>query len=199
MHRIAALTLAALACAEAQKPAPPPPVPQGRRLTIVGINDTHGALLAAPAPKWLQSATGDEIGGGDWFAGWMAAVRADAARKGSQVLILDGGDEFQGTLISNQFRGKSVTDLYNEVGVAASALGNHEWDFGLPVLQERMAQARFPMLSANIFLAGTKERPAWARPSALLELAGGLKVGIIGLSTIETPTTTNPVNLEGLE
>ena len=172
--------------------------PAPRKLSIVGINDTHGALLAVPAPKWLRSVTSEDVGGADWFAGWMNAVRADARAKGGSVLILDGGDEFQGTLISNQFRGKSVTDVYNAVGLTAGALGNHEFDFGVPVLKERMAQARYPILAANVFLEGTQTRPDWLRPSVLLDI-DGVKVGIIGLATVETKVTTNPVNLAGLQ
>ncbi|HEX4383357.1 MAG TPA: bifunctional UDP-sugar hydrolase/5'-nucleotidase [Myxococcales bacterium] len=197
MRRLAAALAVLLSCAEAQKPPAKPPPPLGHKLTVIGINDTHGALLEAPAPKWLQSLTGEPIGGAEWFAGWMTAVRADAAAKGSQVVILDAGDEFQGTLISNQFRGKSVTDVYNAVGVTASALGNHEFDFGIPVLKERIAQAHYPVLAANVFLTGTKNRPDWLKPSVLIDV-GGIKVGIIGLATVETPLTTNPANLVGL-
>jgi 5'-nucleotidase len=188
--------LALAACAGSQKHAPE--AGRARSLTIVGINDTHGALLPTPAPRWLQSSTSDEVGGADWFAGWMNAVRAEARSKGGEVLILDAGDEFQGTLISNQFQGRSVTDVYDAVGVAASALGNHEFDFGVPALRERMAQARYPILAANVFRAGTRERPDWLKPSVLLEV-GGVKVGVIGLATVDTPLTTNPVNLAGLE
>jgi 5'-nucleotidase len=165
---------------------------------IAAINDTHGALLAVPAPKWLQAETDDEVGGGDWFAGWMQTVRADARASGGELLILDGGDEFQGTLISNQFRGRSVTDVYNAAGVTASAVGNHEFDFGIPALRERIAQARYPILAANVFVKGTRTRPAWIRPSVLLDVLG-VKVGIVGLSTVETATTTNPANVEGLD
>jgi len=57
-------------------------------------------------------------------------------------------------MISNQFGGRSVTDVYNAVGVTAAALGNHEFDFGIPVLKERIAQARYPVLAANVFLKG---------------------------------------------
>ena len=79
----------------------------------------------------------------------MNAIRADYKAKGGEVVILDAGDEFQGTLISNEFRGKSVTDVYNAVGVTAGAIGNHEFDFTVPVLKERMAQSKFPILAAN--------------------------------------------------
>src|SRR5438552_1448511 len=170
----------------------------GRRLMVIGINDTHGALLSVPPPKWISSSTRSDIGGAEWFAGYMNAIRADYKARGGEVVILDAGDEFQGTLISNEFRGKSVTDVYNAVGVTAGAVGNHEFDFTVPVLKERMAQSKFPILAANIFLKGTKTRPDWAKPSVLID-QGGIKIGIIGLATKETPLTTNPVNIADLD
>jgi len=170
---------------------------EGRRLTIVGINDTHGALLASPPPKWISALTPDPIGGADWFAGYLDAIRADAKQKGGEVLVLDAGDAFQGTLISNQFGGRSVTEVYNALGVGAAALGNHEFDFGMRVLKQRIAQARYPFLAANVFLKGTRQRPDWLRASALLDLHG-LKVGVIGLATQETPLSANPLVVEDL-
>jgi 5'-nucleotidase len=187
--------LVALGCAgsPARQGAPPP-----RKLTIVGINDTHGALLPTPPPKWAAAGTRSEIGGADWFAGYLDAIRADSREKGGGVLVLDAGDAFQGTMISNQFGGRSVTDVYNAVGVTAAALGNHEFDFGIPVLKERIAQARYPVLAANVFVKGTRQRPDWLRASVLVEEAG-VKVGIIGLATRETPLSANPVIVSGLD
>ncbi|MBS2026084.1 MAG: bifunctional metallophosphatase/5'-nucleotidase, partial [Deltaproteobacteria bacterium] len=87
-----------------------------------------------------------------------------------------------------------VVDVYNQIGVDAAAVGNHEFDFGMPVLKQRMADAKFPFLTANVFLKGTKTRPDWAKPTAIIQ-KGDLKIGVIGLSTKETPLTTNPVNI----
>jgi 5'-nucleotidase len=197
---LAPYLLALFACsssgAEAKLDAPGPTRPL--QLTVVGINDVHGGLLAAPPPRALLSLTRDDVGGADWFGGWLTAIRADAAAKGGEVLLVDAGDEFQGTLISNQFQGRSVVEVFDGLGVAAAALGNHEFDFGLPVLLERMKQASYPILCANVFEKGTRRRPAWARPSALLDLHG-LRVGVIGVTTVETPLVTNPVNVAGLE
>ena len=170
----------------------------GRKLVIVGINDTHGALLPAPAAPALAAVTKADIGGADWFAGYLDAIRAEAKDRGDEVVLLDAGDQFQGTLISNQFQGRSVVDVYNAIGVTAAAIGNHEFDFGMPALQQNMAHAKYPMLAANVFLKGTRNRPAWARPSVLVEM-GGIKIGIIGLSTVETPLTTNTVNIADLD
>ena len=194
MRRFGFVLCLALACAGSQKKgeaAAASPGVDGRILMVVGINDTHGALLSIPPPKWVESVTTSDIGGADWFAGWLNAIRADSRSKGGEVVVLDAGDEFQGTLISNEFRGKSVTDVYNAIGVTASAIGNHEFDFGIPVLIERVAQAKYAFLAANIFVKGTHDRPAWAKPSVLID-QGGIKIGIIGLATKETPLTTNP-------
>ena len=189
--------LLALACAGAQKTAGPPGR-DGRKLMVVGVNDTHGGLLAIPPPKSLAALTKSEIGGADWFAGWMNAIRADYQSHGDEVVILDAGDEFQGSLISNQFRGKSVVDAYNASGVTAAAVGNHDFDFGVPVLQERMAESKYPWLIANVFLKGTRTRPQWAKPSVLLKV-GGIQLGIIGVITAESPLIINSVLISDLE
>jgi len=131
------------------------------------------------APKWIASSTESAIGGVDWFGGYLQAIRADAKEHGGAVIVLDAGDAFQGTLISNRFQGRSVTDVYNALGVTAAALGNHEFDFGIPVLKERIAQARYPILAANVFLKGTRQRPDWLRPSTIVD-AGGIAWGSSG-------------------
>src|SRR4051812_17729060 len=190
MRRLLLVLLLGCACAQTPKRAQAAAATP-RTLIVVGINDTHGALLAS-------AVRGTEVGGADWFGGYLAAIRAEAAERGGAVVVLDGGDAFQGTLMSNPFRGRSVTDVYNALGVTAAAVGNHEFDFGLPVLRERIAQAHYPLLAANVFLRGTRQRPDWATPSTLVEL-GGVKVGIIGLATVSTPLTTNPVNVADLE
>ncbi|HEY6908714.1 MAG TPA: bifunctional UDP-sugar hydrolase/5'-nucleotidase [Myxococcales bacterium] len=197
MRRLALLLLA-FSCAGSPPAAARAHSRAARRLTIVGINDTHGALLAAPAPKWTHGAAGGEIGGADWFGGYLDALRAEAREHGAAVLVLDAGDEFQGTLISNQFQGRSVTEVYNALGVTASAVGNHDFDFGMAALRDRIAQAKYPMLAANVFRKGTRQRPEWARPSVMVE-ADGVRVGIIGIATSETATVTNPVNVGDLD
>src|SRR4051812_40276634 len=176
-------TVLLFACSEA--PAKEPA--RIEKLTVIGINDVHGALLEAPAHKALARFTAEPVGGAGWFAGWVAAIRAGAREHDGDAIVLDGGDEFQGTLISNQFEGRSVVDVFNRIGVAA--VGNHEFDFGLASLGQRFAQASYPFLSANVFEKGTRKRPPWARPSVLVTV-GGVQVGIIGLTTIETHTST---------
>jgi len=77
------------------------------------------------------------------------------------TVLMDAGDMMQGKPISNLLFGRSVIDVYNAMGYKVSVTGNHEFDWGLDVLQDRMAQAKFPILAANIFYAGTRYPPGF--------------------------------------
>src|SRR6185503_18955273 len=92
----------------------PQPAPRGPvTLSIVGTNDLHGALERLPV-----------------FAGFVANLRAARAADGGGVVLVDGGDMFQGTLESNLAEGTDVVRAYNQIGYAAAAVGNHEFDYG---------------------------------------------------------------------
>ncbi len=179
------------------------------KLTIVGTNDLHGGIF--PQSATLRDGTAIEQGGSSIFAGYLANIRADNP---GGVLLLDGGDLFQGTLASNLTKGKVVVDAYNYLGYTASAIGNHEFDYG-PVgpasvasepgmdpfgaLKARIAQAKFPLLAVNIYEAASGDRPAWLGNDGTLMLEmKGLKIGIFGLITPSTPQTTNPLNVATL-
>jgi len=66
------------------------------------------------------------------------------------------------------------------------------------ISQSQPIFAKYPILAANVFLKGTRRRPDWLRPSALVEV-GGVRVGIVGLATVETPLTTDPTRVTGLD
>ena len=162
------------------------------RLRVITTNDFHGRLLPEK-PTW---AGGREVGGGAVLASYFRHERAGFG--GAPVLLLDAGDIMQGTPISNLTGGRSTIDYYNAAHYAAAAFGNHEYDWGQQVLRERVAEARFPWLSANTVVAGSDTTPSWIEPTALLDL-GGIKVGVIGLTTQETPSATKAENVRGLE
>jgi 2',3'-cyclic-nucleotide 2'-phosphodiesterase/3'-nucleotidase/5'-nucleotidase len=172
----------------------PPPFPAASdslRLAVLATNDFHGALEPL-TPPWAQ---GDTIGGAATLASYVAAVRS---RYPGATLYLDGGDVMQGTLISNLTHGRSTVDVLGRIGPDAAAVGNHEFDWGVDTLRARMAEAPFAWLSANIFEKATGERPAWTPPYAWLETAG-LRVAVIGATTLSTPETTLPANVEPYE
>lgn len=197
MKRLIPLLLflaAALSFAQAPEPV---------HVVVVGTTDVHGWFAG-------HRDANPPYGGLPLFASYIEALRA--ANPG-RVVVVDSGDVFQGTLESNYFEGKPLVDAYNAIGYSAVAIGNHEFDYGpagreksvprdpgddpLGALKERIAQAKFPFLSANITEKATGKVPAWLKRSAIADV-GGVKVGIIGLTTPDTPATTMPVNVAAL-
>jgi 5'-nucleotidase len=216
--RLFLLALAALAasCAGTPPRATAAAVPAARaaaaepvRLTLVGVNDFHGQV--EPHRTRLKDGQVLEEGGAATLAGYVARLRADNPEG---VLLVDAGDLFQGTLPSNLTEGAVVIDVYNHLGFAAAAIGNHEFDYGpvgpgamatrpgedpLGALKARVRQARFPLLSANLREAATGERPAWTgNDGTHLVTVKGVKVGLLGLTTESTPDVTNPANVASL-
>ena len=172
-------------------------------LSIVGTNDLHGGVLPV-----------DGRGGLALLGGYVDNLRAARARGRGAVLLIDGGDMWQGTLESNLSEGAAVVAAYNALGYTAAAVGNHEFDFGpegpaaTPVtptddprgaLKARAAEAAFPMLAANLIDSATGVPVDWpnVKPAVLVE-AAGVRVGIIGVMTAGAPQTTVAANLRGL-
>ncbi|NIN66288.1 MAG: hypothetical protein GTO63_16665 [Anaerolineae bacterium] len=175
-----------------------PREPELVTVSVVSTNDFHGALVGR-VHSWSH---GDVVGGAEWVAGYVDIVREENP---DGVLFLDAGDMMQGTLISNYFDGASTIDAFNAMGLAGMAVGNHEFDWGQDVLQDRYDQADFPFLAANVFFQkkpgnpdhGHGGRPHWVKPYVVEEVSG-VDVGIIGLANPETPSITNPVNVANL-
>lgn len=158
-------------------------------VTLLTFNDFHGALEDG----------GREPGSGRPWGGAIAlAARVRAERQAEQgaVFLLDAGDAWQGTPASDFSYGRSTVEYLNRLGVDAAALGNHEFDWGIDTLRARLAEMRFPMLAANVYEMDGG-RPAWARGTAIVA-RGGIRLGIIGFITPDTPKVTLPQNVESL-
>ncbi len=170
-------------------------------VSIVGTNDLHGHVEALPA-----------------FSGYLASLRASREADGGAVVLLDGGDMFQGTLESNLLEGAPIVEAYAALGYDAVTLGNHEFDYGplgdratpsastddpRGALRARVAEAPYAFLSANLLdrasgaLAslGTPEHPVL--PTTTFERAG-VRLGVIGVTTEQTLTTTIAANVSDL-
>ena len=146
------------------------------RMTIMHTNDTHSHHEA-------QGRSGD---GG---AARQAAVVKDIRAEADNSLLLDAGDRFTGTLFHKYYAGEDNIKVMNALGYDAMALGNHEFDNGLEVLERFVTGVDFPVLSANTDF-GTLETLASAVPGSTVLDVGGEKVGVIGLVTAETPEIT---------
>ena len=171
-------------------------------IAVVGSNDLHGQL----EPESLRIGNYEVRRGGLLgFSGYLNVIREQF---GDRVLILDAGDLMHGTYTANHGRGAAMIAGLNQLGFHASTIGNHEFDYGprtpdaadrIGVLKNRIAEASFPFLGANITDRKTGSPIDWpnTRGSLIIEL-GNVRVGIIGLATPNTPQTTRPQNVTTL-
>ncbi len=152
---------------------------------IFSTNDTHGRLLPA-VQSWSE---GRPVGGSAALAAYVAQERA--AHPDCPLFVVSGGDIMQGTPISNLTDGQSTIEAMNGIGYDAVSIGNHEFDWGVDILIERVADADFAMLGANIYLKGTDRHPEWVEPWTIVE-RDGVRVGFIGMTTPSTPIVARP-------
>lgn len=175
-------------------------------IVILGTNDIHGTILPITLKSKDTPPVSYESGGVAYISSYVKKLRADL---GSRFLWLDAGDQFQGSIESNMNLGSAMVQFYNTAGLTASAIGNHEFDFGadpstnpdrVSSLKNRMLEAHYPYLAANVYNANSGELEPFpnSAPSRIFQ-AGKLKVGVIGLSTVDTPTTTRPENVTKLK
>lgn len=179
-------------------------------VVVMGINDFHGSL--APEPNKTHEEPGQEPIPYEWGGASILASHVKILRSqfGDRFLILDAGDEFQGTVESNLEEGAPVVQFFNQIGVRAAAIGNHEFDYGpvgpegtpgdpLGAIKERMKESHYTHLAANIIEKSTGHPYPFPNTFPhLITPAGRLKLGIIGLSTLDTPNTTRPDQIKAL-
>jgi 2',3'-cyclic-nucleotide 2'-phosphodiesterase/3'-nucleotidase/5'-nucleotidase len=118
-------------------------------IVLLHTNDFHGAVQPV-----ARSDGSGESGGLVNLVSLIDQVRAENP---GRTLLLDAGDTFQGTYLSNSTQGEVVMAAMNAAGYDAWALGNHEFDWGQEPLRARITQADFPALAANIIDASTGE------------------------------------------
>ena len=111
-------------------------------------------------------------------------------------LTLDTGDAISGTPLSNAFEGYLDIQSMNRLKYDAMCLGVHEFDYGVDVLRQRMSEAEFPILSANIIETATGQ--PFAKPYEIID-RDGFKIAIIGLTTADIVNQLPQAKFAGLE
>lgn len=147
-------------------------------LTILHWNDFHSKNLPSNVTVKDSVTKRDTtylIGGTGPLLGKINSIRDE----GNRILVLNAGDDFQGTMISSLTNGRSQIELMNIINPDAFVLGNHEFDYGSAKLKKNLELSTFTPLSANIYDAVRKE--TFVTPYKIMKYKG-LSVGIIGLS-----------------
>ncbi|RLV61093.1 bifunctional UDP-sugar hydrolase/5'-nucleotidase [Parashewanella curva] len=153
------------------------------KFTILHTNDNHGRFWHNKHNEYGMPAR----------ASLIKSIRDEVSQQGSQVLLLSGGDVNTGVPESDLQ--DAVPDFIgmNLMKYDAMAVGNHEFDNELSVLDMQRELAKFPMLSANIYKknSDTNELVRYFEPYKIFTV-GNLKLAVIGLTTKDTAKLGNP-------
>ncbi|MEZ8884962.1 bifunctional UDP-sugar hydrolase/5'-nucleotidase UshA [Vibrio sp. 10N.222.54.F6] len=156
------------------------------KLTILHTNDNHGRFWQSKYGEYGMSARKTLVD----------QLRSEVEAEGGSVLLLSGGDINTGVPESDLQDAEPDFKGMNKIGYDAMALGNHEFDNSLDVLQKQIDWANFPMLSANIYDKATGERKFQAYEMFEKQ---GIKIAVIGLTTEDTQKIGNPEFIAGID
>lgn len=157
-------------------------------LTVLHTNDVHSHLLEFDDAGRLCLDDEPQCAGG--VARLATVVQAERAR-GTGVLLVDAGDQFQGSALFTKHRGQAAARFMNLLGYDAMVVGNHEFDLGPKVLAEFAQALSFPLLAANVEVSGLPALSRALLPYAIV-VRDGRKIGIIGAVTPETSFLSRP-------
>ncbi len=162
-------------------------------IVILSTTDMHGRVF----PIDYYTNKYDNVG-----IAKVATMVKEARKNDPDLLLVDSGDTIQGTPLE-YFHNKRNNTPPDPMMLAMNALkydsmtvGNHEYNFGLQVLNKARGEAKFPFLSANTYDAGTAN--THYKPYLVKEVQG-VRIGILGLTTPGIPNWENKPNYEGLE
>ncbi|MGH9958748.1 MAG: bifunctional metallophosphatase/5'-nucleotidase [Pyrinomonadaceae bacterium] len=163
-------------------------------ITILGTTDLHGNIY----PIDYYTNKPDNRG----LAKIGALIRS-ARKENPNVVLVDSGDTIQGTPLEYYHNKKNnqppdpMMLAMNSLGYDSMTVGNHEYNFGLKVLEKARSEAKFPWLSANTYEKGSSDKTHY-QPYIVKELSG-VRVGVLGLTTPGIPNWENTQNYAGLE
>ena len=144
-----------------------------KKLIILHTNDTHSTILPVNAslPDTMKAGRGGFLR--------RIAMLKEERRKHPDLLYFDSGDFFQGSAYFTMFKGEVEIGLMNQMGIDASTIGNHEFDFGLDNMAQMFRKATFPILCANYDFTGTVME-GLTKPWIIIH-RNGIKIGVFAL------------------
>ncbi|MCV6595161.1 MAG: 5'-nucleotidase/apyrase family protein [Silicimonas sp.] len=160
-------------------------------ITILHTNDFHDRF--EPISKYDSGCSEESNAEGKCFGGMARMVTAIEAAKArnDNFMLVDAGDQFQGTLFYQYYKGQTAAEFMNGLGYDAMAVGNHEFDDGPEALEEFVKLANFPVLMSNADLSAEPGLKDIIEKSVVIEKAGE-KIGLIGLTPINNDELASP-------
>ncbi|MFC4559919.1 bifunctional metallophosphatase/5'-nucleotidase [Virgibacillus kekensis] len=129
-----------------------------------------------------------------------ATVVKQKQKENKHVMVLDNGDLIQGTPLMTHYvkehsdKENPMIGIMNRIGIEASVIGNHEFNFGKKVLQDAVNQSEFPWISANT-VDQTSGEPYYGPPYITKVLDNGIKIAIVGVTTHYIPNWESPEHI----
>lgn len=163
----------------------------GFTLTILHTNDTHSHIeqfAGSGATCSEEQAAASECVGG---VARRATKIAELMGTATNPILVDAGDQFQGSLYYTQYRGDEAAEFMPLLGYQAMAIGNHEFDDGPANLAAFIDKVGLPVLSANIDASADTDLAGKILPYTVLDV-NGEQVGVVGLTTDTTPFSSSP-------
>lgn len=164
-----------------------------QQITLLHTSDIHGHIYPF---DYFRNQTAD-IG-----LARIATLTERIRQEGQPVVLLDAGDTIQGSAMAYYHHRRNpgprdpMMTVMSELGFDAMTVGNHEFNFGMDVIEKSSAEASFPWLSANI--VKQEDESPYFTPYLIKEL-DGIRLGILGLTTPNVPNWETPENYAGLE
>jgi 5'-nucleotidase len=162
-------------------------------LHILHTNDLHSRI--EPITKYDNTCPEEDNAAGECFGGYarlatkVAEMRAEL--DGENVLLLDAGDQYQGSLMYTTYKGDVEAEMMDKIGYDVMALGNHEFDDGPEGTLKLIEHANFPVISGNLDVSQSNLLNGKVKNYVVLEV-GGEKIGIISALAVDTPETASP-------
>jgi len=162
-------------------------------LNILHINDLHSRIEAIN--KYDSTCSAEEASKNECFGGIARVKTAIDTRRGelgdANVLVLDAGDQFQGSLFYSMFKSGPIADFMNGIRFDAMAIGNHEFDDGPEELLKFIDATEFPIISGNTIAAEGSPVAGKFEPYIIKEM-GGERVAVVSVLATDTDETSSP-------
>ncbi|MEF3132873.1 5'-nucleotidase C-terminal domain-containing protein [Rhizobium sp. 268] len=162
-------------------------------LNILHINDFHSRIESIN--KFDSTCSAEEEGKKECFGGAARLKTAIDQRRqalsGKNVLLLNAGDNFQGSLFYTTYKGAAEAEFLNLMKFDAMTVGNHEFDDSEDGLATFLDKVQFPVVTANVKAAAASKLGDRIKPSLVLDV-GSQKIGIVGAVTNDTAELSSP-------
>lgn len=164
-------------------------------LHILHINDLHSRI--EPINKFDSTCSAEDAAKGECFGGYarvatkIRELRNSLKAAGENVIVVDAGDQFQGSLFYTTYKGATEAEFMEKISFDVMAVGNHEFDDGPEGLAAFIDQVTFPVISGNLDLSGNNALNGKVKNHVVLEV-GGQKIGVISALATDTAQISSP-------